>query len=316
LDDSFFELGGHSLLAMRLVAKLREQAGFDLPIRTLFENPCVETLASAIDKQAGGMTYQPILPLRQTGQESPLFCIHPAGGSATVFAQLAGELRKSRPVYGIQARGLEGSEKPFDTFDEMIDAYVEAITAIQPEGELNLVGYSSGGVIAHQLACVFADKGREIGLLALLDSTPPSKAVSSEPQTKESLLQLMAKEYGWTPDQPSSTAELSEKVLSFFVEQNQVPAGTPIEWLDRMVNELIMSSARMRDHRVSKGNFDVVYFVATEEKADAELTEKRQSWVENCRNVKYEFVHSLHNRMLEAAPSKVIAKVLNALLDL
>ena len=39
LDDNFFEAGGHSLLAARLAARLSEQYGVEMGLRTIFENP-------------------------------------------------------------------------------------------------------------------------------------------------------------------------------------------------------------------------------------------------------------------------------------
>ncbi|QHE85934.1 non-ribosomal peptide synthase/polyketide synthase [Hydrogenophaga sp. BPS33] len=44
--DSFFELGGHSLLVMRMVGLVR-QAGFDVTVRAVFNNPTLAALASA-----------------------------------------------------------------------------------------------------------------------------------------------------------------------------------------------------------------------------------------------------------------------------
>jgi len=50
--DNFFDLGGHSLMAARVMAKLREKARVDLPLRNLFERPTPAELAAAIDALA------------------------------------------------------------------------------------------------------------------------------------------------------------------------------------------------------------------------------------------------------------------------
>ncbi|MEM8934319.1 MAG: condensation domain-containing protein, partial [Acidobacteriota bacterium] len=47
LDDDFFGLGGHSLLAARLLSRVRDALGIDVPIKTLFEHPRLEAFVAA-----------------------------------------------------------------------------------------------------------------------------------------------------------------------------------------------------------------------------------------------------------------------------
>jgi thioesterase domain-containing protein len=54
----------------------------------------------------------------------------------------------------------------------MVAHYVREITAFQPQGSIQLAGYSMGGIMAYEVARQLLASGRRVGMLLLLDTTP------------------------------------------------------------------------------------------------------------------------------------------------
>ncbi|MEV4254727.1 amino acid adenylation domain-containing protein, partial [Spirillospora sp. NPDC049652] len=172
-EDSFFSIGGDSLLAIRLIARVRAVLDVDLGIRELFSAPTVAELAEVITG-GGRADVEGLLPLRTEGERQPLFLVHPGSGLGWKYAALARSLPEGRPLYAVQARGLDGSAEDDlpGSVEEMVAEYHEQIRAVQPDGPYHLVGWSFGGVVAQALATRLREAGEQVALLAVLDGYP------------------------------------------------------------------------------------------------------------------------------------------------
>ncbi|MDP9793793.1 amino acid adenylation domain-containing protein [Catenuloplanes nepalensis] len=69
VTDGFFALGGHSLLAARLIARVRDATGLELPASVVFAGPSATEIAAYLDSGAA----EPALPpLRPVPRDRPL----------------------------------------------------------------------------------------------------------------------------------------------------------------------------------------------------------------------------------------------------
>jgi amino acid adenylation domain-containing protein len=172
VDDDFFAMGGHSLLAVRLMDRIERELGRRLPLSTLFQAPTVERMAALLLKEGSTSSWECLIPIEPRGSRPPLFCIHGVGGTLLRLGELARLLGNDQPVYGLEARGLDGKNRPLDRIEEMAALYIREIRSLQPEGPYYLCGLSFGGVVAFEMAQQLLAEGQKVGVLALFDTFP------------------------------------------------------------------------------------------------------------------------------------------------
>jgi len=170
--DDFFALGGHSLLAVQLMAAIERRTGRRLPLASLFQEPTVEHLARLLRAPAASPPEASLVLLQPARTGRPMFCVHPAGGTVFCYRALAEHLGPERPLYGLQAVGIDGARPPHERIEEMAAYYIEAIRGVQAHGPYLLGGWSLGGTLAFEVARQLSEQGEPIGLLALFDTAP------------------------------------------------------------------------------------------------------------------------------------------------
>jgi amino acid adenylation domain-containing protein len=173
-QDSFFALGGHSLLAIRMIERIRITLGIEITILSLFEAPTIAKLVQRLLQRTDirDDAFAVLLPIQPNGTRPPLFCVHPVSGLSWLYRNLIHYLDTDQPVYGLQARGLNGASPLAETIDEMASDYIKQIRRIQPNGPYHLLGWSFGGNVVHNMAAQLEEQGESVALLALLDSYP------------------------------------------------------------------------------------------------------------------------------------------------
>jgi thioesterase domain-containing protein len=170
-DDNFFKLGGHSLLAVLLAERLQEK-GIPANVRMVFQAPTVASLLDLLDLPSIGDGLGVLLPIRTSGQLPPFFCVHPSIGMSWCYMPMARYVPEDYPLYGLQARGLDGAGELPGSIREMAADYIRQIRAVQASGPYHLVGWSFGGYVAHEIATQLQAAGEQVAALVILDAYP------------------------------------------------------------------------------------------------------------------------------------------------
>ena len=235
LHDNFFEKGADSLAILGLTAKIRDAWKVELPLRQVLETPTVAELAARVDQEiarreaeARALDTSRTLVEIQAGRPDkvPFFTVHAAGGNVLCYYNLARHLGRDRPVYALQAPGLErGEEEIFTRLEDLAAHHAAAVRALRPHGPYLLGGWSAGGTVAFEMAQQLRQAGEEVLLVALMDTYAPQASQGFD-EVKMLLWQAWRFGISLTPEDldglPGFDARL-DRIVDLALERGAIP---------------------------------------------------------------------------------------------
>ncbi|MBW5481626.1 non-ribosomal peptide synthetase [Streptomyces bambusae] len=315
IDDSFFELGGDSITSIQLVSRIRSVMGVKLSNRGIFETPTVAQLTDKLGTGQDGDGFEVLLPLRTGGERPPLFCVHGAGGLSWPYSTLLAHIAAEYPVYGLQARGLNGEGAIATSVTEMAADYVEQIRSVQPSGPYHLVGWSFGGLVAHEIATQLTEAGERVALLANLDQTPYDESwkdddytLPTERDVLETLLDFVGYDLDELRSQPLDHQRAMELIRSRdsalgSLEEHHISAFVKVG-----INNHVLSAA----YRPRRFDGELLLFVSTAAAVDpaAKAVDSVAAWEPYVAGaITTHPVHAHHGHLLQPEPAAEIGRV-------
>jgi thioesterase domain-containing protein len=275
----FTELGGHSLLAIHLISKVNKHFDSALQLQDLFRLQTVRRMAAYLDarrhlKDEAKASIHPNLLELKSGDPwaRPLFLVHPVGGYAHSYGELAVNLDYEGPVFGLRVNG----DVP-ESVEAMAERYIEAVELVQPGGPYLLGGWSMGGVVAYEMARQLRAAREDVDLLMLIDShnpTPDGVEPGTSADDERGLLRTLASELGITAQGLSLSEmealgemgpdELLATILRLGKEQNRLPADFDLRELRQRYAVTVKNSTALRAYRPAPLDVEVQLIRAEE----------------------------------------------------
>ena len=122
-----------------------------------------------VSAQGSTVRWKNLAPIRLKGKLVPLVCVHGDEGNYN----LPRLFDKERPYIGFMHQGEDGLGMRYKTIRSMAWHYVQELIDAVPEGPCVLAGFSTGGVVAFEMARMLQAAGRQAPLLIILDTRGP-----------------------------------------------------------------------------------------------------------------------------------------------
>ena len=315
-DDDFFDCGGDSLTTLELMFAIEEALGVEMPVTTIYAAPTIARLAAAIEDRRPA-EFSPLVPIKD-GTGIPLFIVHGAGGNVMELFAAGRRIAGDSPVYAIQARGLDGQGAPATSITAMADDYIGEILKLYAYGTFHIAGYSSGGLIAFEMARLLAEAGEPPASLTLIDAQANPRywpfAVWMGflmQRAAHHLRTLWAMKMGARLQHAGAAiAALGHKLLLRLGLEEAPPAQTPTIRIPSALQAVAEATVTAVAH-YAPGFYRGSVHLVVPEIADPQRPDPEPLWRDHCASLTVSRVPGDHRSMVKGANAVPLAAVLS-----
>jgi len=184
LESSFTDLGGTSLQLIVMVKKVNKKFECNVKVSSLL---ALDTLQEVLNQVRASVKdnitvsesskTSHLVRLFQSASKDNLFLIPPHNVPIQVFQRLTRILTQSFNcnIFAVRAHGTEEGEVVDNesSITKLAQRYAELITNEHFHGNVHILGYCAGSLVAIEIARTLEIKGRMVSLLALVDAPNP-----------------------------------------------------------------------------------------------------------------------------------------------
>jgi thioesterase domain-containing protein/acyl carrier protein len=306
--QTFFELGGHSLLAIRLIKRIQEKFGRELPLSAVFEAATIEQMSGLLRGDDRPRYRSNLVPIQSQGSNRPLFFVHPGGGGVGSYRDLARLLGEGQPFFGLQALDdEENKQEAILSIEQRAARYIEVIQTVDPDGPYILGGWSMGGFIAYEMAQQLKQQNREIAGLLLVDiiAKTESKLPSCGDEAEELLevtREMGTTEFSLDSVKGSGAEERLQYLLNQLIEAKVLAPEVSVTLVRSFLKGLRRRNQSLIDYKLSPYSGPVTLIRAEKGTAmrhqDTYSGDLTTGFSELCSKVQVAFVPGTHDDLM------------------
>lgn len=324
-EDDFFTLGGDSLSATEVILEIEKIWQIRPELSVIFEMPTIRELAVAIDN---GVTYSDapfntIINLHSCSNATDLAVyIHPAGGLAWCYQVLAKKvsesIRSNKSVHpatsmaaiGIQCPLLNEDGDLTDSLSELADEYARMIQGYNAT-RVHIIGWSVGGIIAHEVAVCLSEKGLSVESVTLIDAYPADVWRDEAPPSNEDALRAI---FAMAGVETTVRPELTniEEALAVIHDNSNVFRQLSIDTLRGVVRSVVGTNKLVRTHHHRRYKGSITHIRAAADHVNKPHL-SASTWRHYCDDLQEKAVPFKHVEMVKVAASIRIAEIISTL---